>query len=302
MWLFRKSLDLSRATLRPVAATDLTRVARVLRDGAKRYNNLSGAALPSTLEAGYGVVMLVGEECWGVALVSWPTAQMCWLRALAVVDGSELQAQIVTLLNALRTMLSAQGVHSLYYAGDDVADSWLTPILATNGFTPDTEMVVYEKRNYAIPTPGNLIVQLRPATAVDLSEVLRLDHACFEVQWTKDDTLLGPAIEQGPFFLVATLDGATVGYAYATTHFGGRLVHLVRIAVDPQYQGQRIGVRLLNEVIRYAERQQADTITLNTQAYNANAQRLYHWFGFKLTGERQPVLRVVLSQSDSLTV
>jgi ribosomal protein S18 acetylase RimI-like enzyme len=294
MWLFRKSLDLSRATFRPITAADLTRVSRVLRDGAKRYNNLSGSALYSALESGHGVVMLSGEECLGVAIVSWPTAQTCWLRALAVVDGSDLRTQILALINALRTTLREQGVQGLYYAGDEVADTWLTPLLAANGFAPDTEMVVYEKRTYAIPAPGNADVQLRPATAVDLAEVLRLDHACFEVQWTKDDTLLNPAIEQGPFFLVAELDGATVGYAYATTHFGGRLVHLVRIAVDPQYQSKRIGVRLLAEVVRYAERQQADTITLNTQAYNAHAQRLYRWFGFKLTGERQPVLRMEL--------
>jgi [ribosomal protein S18]-alanine N-acetyltransferase len=292
MWLFRKSLDLSRATFRPVAAADLTHVTRLLRDGGKRYNNLSGAALPGALESGHGVVLITGEECLGVALVSWPAAHTCWLRALALADGSELRAQVAALMHALRTTLHNRGVHNLYYAGDEVADTWLTPILAANNFAPDTEMVVYEKRTYALPAQGNPDVQLRPATAVDLADVLRVDHACFEVQWTKDDTILGPAIEQGPFFLVAELDGNIVGYVYATTHFGGRLVHLVRIAVDPASQNQRIGVRLLAEVIKYAERHQADTITLNTQSYNAHAQRLYRWFGFKLTGERQPVLRM----------
>jgi ribosomal protein S18 acetylase RimI-like enzyme len=291
MWLFRKSLNLSRATLRPVSAADLTRVARLLRDGAKRYNTLSGAALPLTLEHGHGVVLLVGEACWGVALVSWPADHTCWLRAVALADGGDLRAQVPALLNALQGALAARGVRSLYYAGDDVADTWLTPLLAANGFLPDTEMVVYEKRSYAVPAAGNPAVHLRPATADDLPEVLQLDHACFEVQWTKDDTILAPAIDQGPLFIVAELRGATVGYAYATTHFGGRLVHLVRIAVDPRYHGQQIGVRLLAEVVHYAERHQADAITLNTQSYNTQAQRLYRWFGFKLTGERQPVLR-----------
>ena len=37
-----------------------------------------------------------------------------------------------------------------------------------------------------------------------------------------------------------------------------------------------------------------DLITLNTQAYNTAAQRLYEWFGFRRTGERQAILRLDL--------
>lgn len=291
MWLFRKSLDLSRATVRPVQDSDLTRVSRLLRDGAKRYNNLPGAALAATLAAGNGVALQLGDELVGMALVSAPNAGTCWLRALACAEHSELRAQLAALSNALRTILATRGVQRIYYSGDEVADTWLTPLLAQNAFQPDTDVIVYEKRNYAIPAPGNAHVQLRPPTAVDLAAVLRVDAACFEAQWTKDDLILGPAITQGPCFLVAEIADTLVGYAYATNHFNGRLVHLVRIAVDPQLQGQQVGVRLLAAVITYAAQQHADAITLNTQAYNNHAQRLYRWFGFQPTGERQTVLR-----------
>jgi ribosomal protein S18 acetylase RimI-like enzyme len=82
-----------------------------------------------------------------------------------------------------------------------------------------------------------------------------------------------------------------VGYAYATSHFGGKLVHLVRIAALPQYQRKGVGARLLAEVIKFAQRQNADLVTLNTQSYNEHAQRLYRWFGFAPNGESQTVLR-----------
>jgi [ribosomal protein S18]-alanine N-acetyltransferase len=152
-------------------------------------------------------------------------------------------------------------------------------------------VIVYEKQQLDIPGGGNPAVQVRPAEAVDLAEVLRIDRACFEAQWTKDDTILGPAVAQGPYFVVAAIEGVSVGYAYATTHFGGRLVHLVRIAVDPARQGQGIGVRLLADLTAYAEEIGATMMTLNTQAYNQSAQRLYRWFGFSVTGERRLVLR-----------
>jgi ribosomal protein S18 acetylase RimI-like enzyme len=72
-------------------------------------------------------------------------------------------------------------------------------------------------------------------------------------------------------------------------------VHLVRIAVDPPHQGEQIGIRLMAEVVGFAAEQAATMVTLNTQAYNTHAQRLYRWFGFAPSGERQLVLQRHLS-------
>ena len=294
MWLFRKSLDISRATPRPVTSDDLTAVARLLRDGPRRYYGLTGSDLPTLLAANQGVALDLGGELYAVALVSWPTASTCWLRGLALADGAATRTILATLIPALHTALVAKGIQRLYYAGDEAAEAWLTPALQAHGYLQETEVIVYEKPRLDIPDGGNLDVRVRPAANVDLAEVLRLDQACFEPQWTKDDTVLGPAIEHGPYFIVAEFGPELLGYAYATTHFGGRLVHLVRIAVDPERRSERIGVRLLAEVVTYASEQHANVITLNTQAYNAHAQRLYRWFGFAATGERQPVLRCTL--------
>ena len=95
---------------------------------------------------------------------------------------------------------------------------------------------------------------------------------------------------------MAELNGAVVGYAFVTIHFGGRLVHLVRIAVRPSHQGREIGVRLLAEITAHARAVGAGSVTLNTQANNTSAQRLYEWFSFRRTGEVQTVLRFDLPQ------
>ena len=290
MWLFRKSLDLSRATLRPVTAADLTAISRLLRDGSRRYYGLSGGDLPALLADHHGVALDAGGELWGVALTSRPAETTSWLRALALAEGVELRAATDLLLPALHRDLHERGIVGVYYGGDEGADSWLTPALRQHGYLDNTEVIVYEKQQLDIPDGGNPHVQVRPVAAVDLPAVLRIDRACFEAQWTKDDTVLGPAVGQGQYFVLAELEGTAVGYAYATTHFGARLVHLVRIAVDPARRNQQIGVRLLAELTAYADELGATLITLNTQAYNLSAQRLYHWFGFRTTGERQPVL------------
>lgn len=294
MWLFRKGLDISRAAPRPVDAADLSAVSRLLRDGMRRYHGLSGADLPAILASRLGVALDAAGELYGVALVSAPLSATCWLRAVALADGAEVRPAVAALIPPLHEALRARGVREVYYAGDDVADGWLAPALQPLGYVKSTEVVVYEKSHLDIPDGGNPNVRVRPTADVDLPGVLRLDQACFEPQWTKDGTILGPAIGQGPYFVVAELEGRLAGYAYATTHFGGRLVHLVRIAVAPEFRGARIGVRLLADLVAFAAEQHATTVTLNTQAYNVGAQRLYRWFGFAPTGERQTVLRCSL--------
>ncbi|MFV9506378.1 MAG: GNAT family N-acetyltransferase [Oscillochloridaceae bacterium umkhey_bin13] len=294
MWLFRKNLDLKRAILRPLNADDLTVCARLLRDGARRYYGLSGSDLAGLLAAARGVGLELGGELCAMVLAGWPIAHTCWLRGLALAEGLEPQATLALLIPAFHNQLAATGSRMIYYAGDEAADNWLIPALRRWGYADETEVVVYEKPDLLIPDLGHARVQVRPATRVDLPEVLRLDRVCFEPQWTKDDTVLGPAIDQGPYAVVAEVDGALVGYAYATTHFGGRLVHLVRIAVEPAQRGSRIGVRLLADLTAFAADQGASVITLNTQAYNTQAQRLYRWFGFAPTGERQRILRADL--------
>lgn len=294
MWLFRKNLDLKRAKHRSLNADDLTVCARLLRDGARRYYALNGSDLPGLLAARRGVGLEVDAEVCAIALAGWPTAHTCWLRGVGLVDGVDPQAGLALLIPALHQQLAAVGTQQVYYAGDEAADPWLIPALRRFGYADETEVVVYEKSDLFIPDLGHPDVQVRPAGRVDLPEVLRLDHICFEPQWTKDDTVLGPALDQGPYAVVAELAGVIVGYAYATTHFGGRLVHLVRIAVDPAQRGLRIGVRLLADLTAFATDQGASVITLNTQAYNTQAQRLYRWFGFVPTGERQRILRADL--------
>ncbi|WP_129629207.1 GNAT family N-acetyltransferase [Candidatus Oscillochloris fontis] len=296
MWLFRKPPNLNRALPRMVHAEDLTKISRLFRDGNYRYYGFSASELEGLLAAGYGAVLGIGEELLGVVLIHWPAEHTCWLRGLALADGVDLHAGVQALLPFLHTMLAQRNLDTIYYAGDDASDIWLVPALLQQGYAQETDVVVYEKRDLHIPDLGNPAVHIRPALSGDIEAVLRIDRACFEPQWTKDDLILAPAIIQGPLFLIAEWEGQVVGYAYATSHFAGRLLHLVRIAVEPGHQGVQIGVRLLASVVSFAAGQGATVVTLNTQAYNAHAQRLYRWFGFTPTGERQPVLSYRLGQ------
>lgn len=290
MPFFRRPLDISQGTLRPCTPADITAISRMLRDQAHRFLSASSADLPALLGGAPAVILTHGADVWGAAVAGWPVDDVAWLRALALADGVPVSAGLEAMLPLLASLARQRGVGRLFYAGDLAADTWLQPALAERGWVRQTDVVVYEKHGFAVPSPGNGRVRVRKALFSDLPAVVALDRLSFEPQWVKDQGILGPAIVEQPLFLIAELDDLPVGYAFITSHFQGMLVHLVRIAVDPGARGQQVGVRLLAEVVAFAERGKAESITLNTQQENRAAQRLYEWFGFRRTGESQTVL------------
>lgn len=295
MRLFRRSLDLLQANPRPIDPSDYIQIIRLFRDASHRFQGFSTAELQAMLQNEHGIVLESGSDLWGAALCSWRVGDTTWLRGVALAEGLDVRQALSALLLPLHAFLRSDGVTKVFYAGDEGTDIWMQPSLQARGYEVDTDVIVFEKRDYHIPSQGNSKVVVRPALPLDTEAVSALDRTCFDAQWVKDDRILAPAILQGPLFIVAELGSKIVGYAYATSHFSGRLIHLTRIAVDPPYRGAAIGVRLLAEVIEYARHQNANAITLNTQSHNLPAQRLYEWFGFQQTGERQIILRFDLN-------
>lgn len=292
MYLFRRSLDLSQAQVRLATEDDLTRIAQLLHHAERRYYGLLGNDLPKLLSSASAVVLSSPTELWAAALSGWRTDGVTWLRCVAIVKGISVDEGIQALLPMLHQELRAQGLEHIYYAGDEAADAWLLPALLQQSYVPDTTVIVYEKHTLHVPSQGNPNVVIYPAQVADLSVLAQLDSECFESHWTMNETAFGAALlEEKSFFIVARLDDTIVGYAYATSHFSGRLIHLVRIAVSPRIQSRGVGVRLLAEVIAFARLNKAELVTLNTQSYNEQAQRLYRWFGFVPNGDFQTVLR-----------
>jgi len=296
MRLFRRSLDLALAAPRAASPDDLNAVSRLLSHSAHRFTGFPGVDLPALLAAAPAMLLVAGGEVWAAAIAGWRSDATTWIRALALADGLLVGPAMDALLPPFHELLRTQGLRQVFYAGDEAADIWIQPALSTRGYTRETDVVVYEKKQLDVPARGNRTVRVRRAQPVDLPAILRVDQDCFAPQWNKDEDILGTSIFEVPYFVVAEQDDTIVGYAFATAHYDGQLIHLVRIAVLAAYQGQAIGVRLLADLVEWARAHGADVLTLNTQAHNSAAQRLYEWFGFERTGERQTVLRFDLGQ------
>jgi ribosomal protein S18 acetylase RimI-like enzyme len=85
-------------------------------------------------------------------------------------------------------------------------------------------------------------------------------------------------MEEGPVW-VALRGERIVGTVSAVLK--GRACYLRSMAILPAAQGQRIGVRLLEQVEEFAREQGADRLYLKTTSFLERAIRLYERYGFQ---------------------
>ncbi|MCS6842552.1 MAG: GNAT family N-acetyltransferase [Roseiflexus sp.] len=289
--MLRQTSPSELLTVRPASLDDQQTVLRLIDDADRWFLTVSVDEAAGLLAGAPALLLLASGRPCGVIIADWVNDGVTWMRVLALSSGLSTTQALGALLPPFHATLRARNVAKAYVACHEPADMWLTVELRRGGYVHDTDVIVYEKTRMSVPTHGNPAVRVRTATMGDISAILAVDARCFTVEWRKDAVHIGTALRETPRFFVVEDDTGIIGYAFVTIHRGGRLVHLVRIAVLPDRQRQGIGARLLYEVVAYAAAIGAETITLNTQAYNRSARRLYEWFGFRRTGDRQIILR-----------
>ena len=89
--------------------------------------------------------------------------------------------------------------------------------------------------------------------------------------------------------VVRTAENGLAGYAVTGT--GSTLAYLQRVAVDPKYQGTGIGRSLVRSAARWARKEGASALMLNTQVGNEPAMHLYESEAFHTLDEPLEVLR-----------
>lgn len=118
----------------------------------------------------------------------------------------------------------------------------------------------------------------------DIERVVELDSKCFAVPWS-ESAYNTEVRNPSAYYVVARADGRIVGYA------GMWLImdeaHITTIGVDPEFQGRKIGERILVNLIDEAVHRGARRTTLEVRRTNAVAQNLYHKYMFHTVAIRK---------------
>jgi ribosomal protein S18 acetylase RimI-like enzyme len=182
--------------------------------------------------------------------------------------------------------LRARGAAALSYLG---SAEWLLGPLQERGFCLVSYVIAYEKSDWSIPDVGSRSVDVRAVRLTDFSALVVLDRLAFHPLWRNSIDTLQWWKEALPYFVVAEVGEEVVGYCCCSVEQVEH-GHLIRMAVQPAWQGRGIGTRLLAEAVRFFRQAGARRMTLNTQKENERAQRLYRKFGFRLMGREAGAL------------
>jgi len=122
-------------------------------------------------------------------------------------------------------------------------------------------------------------VTIRDAEQSDLGVVVRIERTAFDQPWpyTAFERFVGE-----PGFLVATRDGAVVGYVVGdvTPNFGRDIGHVKDLAVAESARGDGIGRSLLRQSLATLAVDGAEVVKLEVRESNDPARTLYRDAGF----------------------
>jgi ribosomal-protein-alanine N-acetyltransferase len=131
----------------------------------------------------------------------------------------------------------------------------------------------------------SLEVHVVPMRRRHLRSVLRIEAQVYPRPWSHSLFVSELALRSTRAYVVAKVGRELVGYAgvMMSTTDG----HVTTIAVDPRWQRQGIGTRLLLAVAREAIARGATALTLEVRLSNKPAQEMYRRFGFRAEGVRK---------------
>ena len=120
----------------------------------------------------------------------------------------------------------------------------------------------------------------------DADGVARVEAACMPVPWSRQ-SFWEEASHSDAYYLIARdTDRDNLIIAYAGCWVLANEGHITNVAVDPEYQGQGLGRRLMNELTSRVKALGADSMTLEVRPSNKVAINLYTSLGFRSVGQR----------------
>ncbi len=120
----------------------------------------------------------------------------------------------------------------------------------------------------------------------DVDNVINIEERAYgEHHWSKESFLNELSNDLARYYAAFDLDGNLVGYAGCWQIL--EEVHITNIAVSPDFRRQKIGERLLRQIIDDCYKNKAKYITLEVRVSNNPAIKMYEKYGFKSLGVRK---------------
>lgn len=130
----------------------------------------------------------------------------------------------------------------------------------------------------------------------DLGCVVNIEQAAYQFPWS--EAIFRDCLRAGYACWVVELDQEIAGYAILLTAVGE--CHVLNLCIDPQLQGRGYGRLLLNKMLDYAKRIDANSAFLEVRPSNTYAVELYESEGFNEVGVRRDYYPAKVGREDAI--
>ncbi len=121
----------------------------------------------------------------------------------------------------------------------------------------------------------------------DLPEVLQIERASFSNPWSAALFLQELQVPFSRILVVRPAGEVQPIVGYLCRWYVADEVHILNVAVRPEYRQQGVAALLMGEVLQEARRGKAIGVTLEVRRSNAAARALYGGLGFEEVGVRR---------------
>jgi len=265
---------------------DQAAIRRLLIYSWRTYLPCGAHWLEQRLAAGDCWVMVErGQEIVGLIAVLRRHPEVISIVAAAVCNGLPATQYARMVLSCAESHARRQHVHRLACLSGAV---WLNEALDAHGFQTCEHVITYGWDAVPFSVAGNSTVVVERARQGDLRTVAAIDNQIFAPVWHKPYEEIEYVLGRSAYFVVAKHRDRIIGYCWS--EWDGTHGHLTRLGVTTDWQGKGVGTRLLTEALSEMVQAGINWVTLNTQASNLRARRLYERYGFRSIGQPTPLL------------
>jgi ribosomal-protein-alanine N-acetyltransferase len=140
---------------------------------------------------------------------------------------------------------------------------------------------------YAKVFPGSVdeesLMRIRKMETTDLAEVLALEQKMYQYPWTQG--IFDDCMVVGYYCWICEDKDKVFGYCILSVAVDE--AHIMNLCVDPEFQGQGWGNKMLELMIETARAKDVDTLLLEVRPSNKAALALYSKHGFNEFGVRK---------------
>lgn len=136
-----------------------------------------------------------------------------------------------------------------------------------------------------IPDDSPLLVDIVPMRRRHLRSIMRIETLVYPRPWSAALFMQEIARRADRHYIIARLDSEVVGYGGVMS--SGLEAHITTIAVDPNFQRRKVGMKLMLGLVQAAIDKGGQTMSLEVRRSNEGAQKLYERFGLQPVGIRR---------------